>query len=147
MLPNLAGTAIRKLRFSSALTIMTIHLKARACCAWKTNLRQTKRKGHTLSRNQISIVGEAEYIISRAQKRNARVVRLGSILFFSTETGDAWMIDNGDNLALCLARDGTKQDYMILETEDSFQIGWKAQYEIQDNIFIIALADWFWLGS
>jgi len=36
---------------------------------------------------------------------------------------------------------------MILETEDSFQIGWKAQYEIQDNIFIIALADWFWLGS
>jgi len=101
----------------------------------------SKRKRHTLSRNQISIVGEAEYIISRAQKRGAHVVRLGRVVFFSTETGDAWMIDCKDNLALCLARDGIKQDYMILETEDSFRIGWKAQYEIKDNIFIVALAD------
>ena len=101
----------------------------------------SKRKRKTLSRNQISFAGEAEYIISRAQQRDARVVRLGSIVFFSTETGDAWMLDPEDNLAMCLARDGAKQDYMLIETEDSFRIGWKEQYEIQDDMFTVALAD------
>ena len=101
----------------------------------------SKRKRKTLSRNQISFAGEAEYIISRAQQRDARVVRLGSIVLFSTETGDAWMLDPEDNLAMCLARDGAKQDYMLIETEDSFRIGWKEQYEIQDDMFTVALAD------
>ena len=51
------------------------------------------------------------------------------------------MLDPEDGLALCLARDGTKQDYTILESDSSFQIGWNAQYEIRGDAFIVATAD------
>ena len=101
----------------------------------------SKRKRRTLSRDQVSVTGEADYIIGKAQERDARVVTLGGIVFFSTETGDAWMLDPQDGFALCIVRDGAKQDYMILETESSFQIGWQAQYEIQDDAFTITMAD------
>ena len=87
------------------------------------------------------MTGEADYIIRKAQERDARVVMLGSIAFFSTDTGDAWMLDPEDGLALCLARDGATKDYMIMETDSSFQIGWNAQYEIQGDAFIVVTAE------
>ncbi len=101
----------------------------------------SKQKRRKLSRDQISVTGEANHIIGKAQEHDARVVTLGSIVFFSTDTGDAWMLDPEDKLALCLARDGAKQDYMILETESRFQIGWNARYDIQDDLFAVATAD------
>ena len=101
----------------------------------------SKRKKSVLSRRQVSVTGEADYIIGKAQERDSRVVALGSMVFFSTETGDAWMLDPEDGLALCLARDGAKQDYMIVETDSNFQIGWNAQYDIRDNAFTVATAD------
>ncbi|HEY4690968.1 MAG TPA: hypothetical protein VIK33_16770 [Anaerolineae bacterium] len=42
-----------------------------------------------LSREQINIEREVEYIVRRAAERDARVVMLGPLVFFSTETGDA----------------------------------------------------------
>ena len=62
------------------------------------------------------MTGEADYIIGKAQKRDTLIVSLGSIVFFSTYTGDAWMLDSEDGLALCLARDAARQEYLILET-------------------------------
>ena len=101
----------------------------------------SKRKKRTVIRDPIRVTGEAEYIIRKAQERDSRVVMLGNIAFFSTDTGDAWMLDPEDGLALCLARDGTKQDYTILESDSSFQIGSNAQYEIRGDAFIVATAD------
>ncbi len=101
----------------------------------------SKRKKRTVLRDKIRVAGEADYIIRKAQEGDARVVTLGNIVFFSTDTGDAWMLDPEDNFALCLLRDGVKQDYTILETDSSFQIGWNARYEIRGNAFIVASAD------
>lgn len=101
----------------------------------------SKRKEKRLTRRQVSVTGEAAYIIGKAQKHNARVVSLGSIIFFSTDTGDAWVLDPEDGLAVCLARDGAEQDYTILETDSNFQIAWNARYEIQDDAFTVASAD------
>jgi hypothetical protein len=101
----------------------------------------SKQKKRTVLRDQIRVAGEAEHIIRKAQDRDARVVTLGNIAFFSTDTGDAWMLDPEDNLALCLSRDGVRQDYTIVEMDSSFQIGWNAQYEIRGDTFIVATAD------
>jgi hypothetical protein len=49
----------------------------------------SKRKKQTVFRDQIRVTGEAEYIIRKAQDRDARVVTLGSLVFFSTDTADA----------------------------------------------------------
>lgn len=101
----------------------------------------SRRKKRTVLRDEIRVVDEAEYIIRKAQELDARVVTLGNLAFFSTSTGDAWILDPEDHLALCLARDGAKQAYTILETDSSFQIGWNAQYEIRGGAFIVATAD------
>src|SRR5258708_6658063 len=42
----------------------------------------------------------------RAAEHDGRFVTIGQLVFFSTETGDAWMLDPTDRLAARLARDG-----------------------------------------
>lgn len=90
-----------------------------------------------LNQKQVNIVGEANYIIGRAQHKDPRVVTLGSLIFFSTETGVAWMLDPGDNLALCLARDGEEQPFTITEDSTKFLIEWNAYYHIEADAFIV----------
>ena len=98
--------------------------------------RPKKKK---LNREQISILGETNYIINRAQHYDSRVVSLGSLIFFSTETGDSWMLDYNEGLALCLAKDGEKQPFRIVETPDKFAIEWNATYQIEgDKFFVIS---------
>ena len=91
-----------------------------------------------LSREQINIKREVEYIVRRAAERDARVVTLGPLVFFSTETGDAWLLDPSDHLALCLARDGDPRPVNITESEGTFAIGWEMTYQISDDQFIVA---------
>jgi hypothetical protein len=90
-----------------------------------------------LDREQMRITDEANYIIRRAQDNDARVVTLGPLILFSTETGDAWMLDPEDGLALCLARAGEAQPFTITETSANFSIEWKASYQIDGDVFIV----------
>jgi hypothetical protein len=86
----------------------------------------------------MSITNEASYIIGRAQNREGRLVTLGSLIFFSTGTGDAWMLDPEDGLALCLARDGNKQPFTIIDTPTNFGMEWNANYRIDGDAFIVS---------
>ena len=80
---------------------------------------------------------EVDYIIGRAAESDARVVTLGQLLFFSTETGDAWLLDPEDHLALCLARDGSRLPVQIVETATPFAIEWPASYTFEAEAFIV----------
>jgi hypothetical protein len=44
---------------------------------------------------------------------------------FSTDTGDAWLLDPTDRLAARLAREGDPAPISIEEIDTSFAIGWK----------------------
>ena len=101
------------------------------------NPRHRDPEKKKLNREQISILGETNYIINRAQHFDSRVVSLGSLIFFSTETGDSWMLDCNEGLALCLARDGGKQRFRIVETPDKFAIEWNATYQIEGDKFTV----------
>lgn len=79
----------------------------------------------------VSVGREAEYVASLAARRDARIVTLGPLLFFSTETGDAWVLDPEDGLALCLARDGDPIPADIVETPESFAVPWNSHYRIE----------------
>lgn len=98
-------------------------------------MSKRKRKRLSRDRGEVSITREAEYIIGKAQEGDSRVVKFGSIVLFSTQTGDAWMLDPEDHVALCLARDGLKQKYTIVDTATNFQIQWNAEYEIEGGMF------------
>jgi hypothetical protein len=100
-----------------------------------------RRKQRLLSREEISINREADYIIAKAQVHDSRVVGLGGMVLFSTQTGDAWILDPADSMALCLAQDGERQNFSILETPTNFQIAWEAQYLIDGETFSVATKD------
>jgi hypothetical protein len=80
---------------------------------------------------------EVRHIISCAQHRDGRIARLGILVFFSTATGDAWMLDREDSLALCLARDGDAQPVQIVETATQFFIDWDHQFTIKGDAFTV----------
>jgi hypothetical protein len=82
------------------------------------------------------LADEIRYITRRAAEHDGRVVTIGQLTLFSTETGDAWIIDRGDHLALQLARKGDPEPFHIEETATSLAIDWKGLYRIEGGTFI-----------
>lgn len=80
---------------------------------------------------------DAEYVIGKAQNGETCVVAQGALVYFSTGTGDAWMLDVEDRLTLCLARSGERQPFRILQTDKTYSIEWSAHYRIDNEIFIV----------
>lgn len=97
--------------------------------------RRGSRDGVRRTRGPVNMLKEVEYIRARASARDARVVGLGSLVFFSTATGDAWMLDPGDQAALLLARDGSPLPAEIIETEETFAVSWTSTYRIHSDVF------------
>ncbi|MFO0964021.1 MAG: hypothetical protein U0793_00355 [Gemmataceae bacterium] len=83
-----------------------------------------------------SVQREVDYIITQAQQHEVRCVGWGRLVFFSAQSGDAWVLDPDDGLALMLARDGTPQPARIVETEKSFAIDWDRDYSIEGGRFV-----------
>jgi len=52
------------------------------------------------------LADEVRYIQRRAAEHDERIVSVGQLVLFSTETGDAWLLDALDHLAARVARDG-----------------------------------------
>src|SRR5215471_5020271 len=77
------------------------------------------------------LADEIRYITRRAANHDGRVVTIGQLTLFSSETGDAWIIDRDDHLALRLAHDGDPEPFHLKETETSRAIDWKGHYRIE----------------
>ena len=76
------------------------------------------------------LADEIRYIQRRAAEHDGRFVTVGSLALFSTDTGDAWLLDPEDHLAARLARDGDPENVYFEETDKRFAIGWKGEYRI-----------------
>ena len=87
------------------------------------------------------LADEVRYIQNKAAEHDGRVVSFGQLILFSTDTGDAWLLDVSDQLAAPLARDGDPEPIHLEETDSSFAIGWKGQYRIEGSAFIYADRD------
>ncbi|MGH9325301.1 MAG: hypothetical protein ACRD2B_01225 [Terriglobia bacterium] len=84
------------------------------------------------------LADEVRYIRRRAAEHEGRVVTLGQPVLFSTDTGDAWLLDPSDQLAARLARDGDPEPTYIEESDTKFAIGWKGRYRFEGQAFIHA---------
>ena len=82
------------------------------------------------------LADEVRYIQNKAADHNSRVVGFGQLVLFSTETGDAWLLDVSDQLAVRLARDGDPESIDLEETDTSFTISWKEHFHIDGPAFI-----------
>ena len=76
------------------------------------------------------LADEVRYVQRCAARHDGRIVTIGQLILFSTETGDAWLLDKDDGLAAPLARDGDPQPIHIEETDANFTIEWKGHYRI-----------------
>lgn len=82
------------------------------------------------------LADEVRYIQRRAANHDGRVVSFGELLLFSTNTGDAWLLDRSDRLAARLARDGEAEPVHIEESDTSFVIEWRGHYRIDGPAFV-----------
>jgi hypothetical protein len=101
--------------------------------------RKTIKRGpgqRYIDGKDFQLADEIRYIQSRAADHDGRFVTVGPLALFSTDTGDAWMLDAADHLAVRLAGDGDPEDIYFEETDTRFAIGWKGTYRIDGNAFV-----------
>jgi hypothetical protein len=87
------------------------------------------------------LADEIRYIQDKAADHDGRMVTLGRLILFSTDTGDAWLLDVTDQLAVRLPRDGDPEPVHLEETDASFAIEWKGHYRIEGPAFVYADRD------
>lgn len=88
-----------------------------------------------LSRGSLHLAKEVRSIQRRAAEHDGRIVAVGPLVLFSTDTGDAWILDPADELAARLAYGGDPIEIYIEETETRYAIGWQGHYRIDGNTF------------
>jgi hypothetical protein len=82
------------------------------------------------------LADEVRYIQRRAAEHDGRIVTIAQLILFSTETGDAWLLDPSEQLAARLARDGDPEPVHIEENDTTFTIAWKGRYRIEGCAFV-----------
>jgi hypothetical protein len=82
------------------------------------------------------LIDEVHYIQERAAEQVSRVITLPQWLLFSTQTGDAWLLEPADHFAVPLARAGDPLPVHIEETDKNFTIGWTGTYRIDGRAFV-----------
>jgi hypothetical protein len=82
------------------------------------------------------LADEVRYIQRRAAEHDSRIVSIGQLVLFSSESGDAWMLDPSEHLAVRLASDGHPEPIPIEDTETSFAVAWTGQYRIVGPAFL-----------
>ena len=88
------------------------------------------------SRQSLHLAREIRSIQRRAVEQDGRIVTIGPLVFFSTDTGDAWMLEPADHLAVRLAIAGDPLPVFFEESDTRFAIGWQGHYRIDGQTFI-----------
>jgi hypothetical protein len=89
-----------------------------------------------LPRKRLRIAKEIRHIQHCAAEHDGRIVNIGPLVLFSTQTGDAWILDPADQLAARLAYDGDPLELYVEETDTNYAIGWQGCYRIENDTFV-----------
>ena len=87
--------------------------------------------------SNVTFLKEVDHILSLAAEGNSRAVGLERCVLFSTEDGDAWVLDADDGLALCLSWHGQRQDFVIEENAERFFVGYDAEFMLWEGAFSV----------
>jgi hypothetical protein len=108
--------------------------------AGRTTIKRGPGK-HLVEGKSFHLADEVRYIQRRAARHDGRIVSIGQLVLFATETGDAWLLDPSEQLAARLAHDGDPEPIHIEETDATLAIGWKGHYRIEGAAFIYVHRD------
>ena len=101
------------------------------------NTSRGRRAGQSVvDGKNFRLADEVRYIQRRAAEHDGRIVTIAQLILFSTETGDAWLLEPSEQLAARLARDGDPEPVHIEENDTTFTIAWKGRYRIEGSAFV-----------
>jgi hypothetical protein len=86
---------------------------------------------------RVNFQKEVDYILGLAASGRSHAVALDQCVLFSTEDGDAWVLDACDGVALCLSWRGERQDFLIEENAERFFVGYDTKFMLQSNAFSV----------
>jgi len=101
----------------------------------KRQRQSSASTGRIVAFTETSLRDEVENVCQLASQGDGRVIGFGQLVFFSTASRDAWMLDRDDELAICLMKDGVRQPFELAETERRFAIQWQGRYHIEGDFF------------
>jgi hypothetical protein len=87
-------------------------------------------------RKPFCFMDQVRYIQKRARENEPVIGRFGELALFSTESGDAWMLDTEDQTANRLAHDGVPRTVYIDETDTNFSVHWQGHYRLDPPVFV-----------
>ena len=106
--------------------------------------RRARKQGHEtrlVDGARWRLADEVQYIQRRAADDDSRIITVGLLVLFSSETGDAWVLDPADHLATPVAREGDPLPVQVEDTATSFTIGWSGRYRIDGDAFVYVAND------
>ena len=87
--------------------------------------------------NEFDIHDEVRYLLDNTLRGVSKIISFEKLIMFSTNDGDAWIIDIEDNGAHCLMKEFKRQSFSAVNTPDSFYIRWGSRYSLEGNKFIV----------
>jgi hypothetical protein len=108
--------------------------KFKKCCYLKM-----KEKGGQLqpaAAPKISVQEEVERIREVAARKEAKILHLGVFMLFSTNTGDAWLLELTDLDGVQVAAGGERIELEIEENADTIEINWTHRFVVRNRKFV-----------
>ncbi|MFC1512959.1 SEC-C metal-binding domain-containing protein [Thermodesulfobacteriota bacterium] len=112
--------------------------KFKKCCSGKVQ----QERPAIATPGQISLNGEVKKIQQAAVDGKSEVHTIGVFVLFSTDNGDAWLLELTDMDALLVAKGGKALDVDIVESPETLEVNWSHRFAIKDKqLHVTAYAD------
>ena len=91
---------------------------------------------------QLSLTGEVKKIQQAAVTGKSEVRAIGVFVLFSSNAGDAWLLELTDMDALLVAKGGKTLDVDIVESPETLEVNWSHRFAVKDKqLHVTAYAD------
>lgn len=107
-------------------------LKYKKCC----QLTKPRASAEAPPEQKVFVTSEIARLQQHAATKRHGLKLFGSLLFFATGQGDAWVLELVEQDALRVSRGGQSLPVKISETEDNLEIGWTHSFIVKGAQFI-----------
>ncbi len=107
-------------------------LKYKKCCYGNADRQPSEIRPP----EQITLSGTVTELQETAARKEKVLKELGVFILFSTEEGDAWLLETTDMDGVQVADHGEKIDVEIEENSETIEINWSHSFSIKNKKFI-----------
>ncbi len=105
-------------------------MKYKKCC-----LSKVSSTSQTPQQQKILVTDEIKKIQESAAKKEATIKVIGVFIFFSTDKGDAWLLEMTEMDAVIAAKSGKVIDVDISESDETIEVNWTHRFTVKNKEF------------